>query len=134
MNFNEPLIDTIAAACHETNRQYCLSVGDQSLKHWEDTDEAIKASARAGVRHFLKTLCSAKEQHDEWKKYKTEQGYVYGEVKDDEKKTHPCLVEYEELPKSQKVKDVLFQAVITGFLKSEDMEYLEAPLKEPEQA
>jgi hypothetical protein len=42
-------------------------------------------------------------------------GWVYGEVKDPEKKEHPCLVEYEELPKDQQAKDSLFIAVVRSF-------------------
>lgn len=45
-------------------------------------------------------------------KEKIEDGWVYGDEKDTEKKTHPCLVPYEELPEFQKKKDALFQAIV----------------------
>jgi hypothetical protein len=43
---------------------------------------------------------------------------VHGEVKDAAAKTHPCLVDYADLPHEQKVKDDLFAAVV-GVLAAE---------------
>jgi len=45
-------------------------------------------------------------------KEKEEAGWKYGEVKDPDKKEHPCFVSYEELPEQQKVKDALFVGVV----------------------
>jgi uncharacterized protein YodC (DUF2158 family) len=45
-------------------------------------------------------------------KEKIAEGWVYGETKDSEKKTHPCLVSYDELPEFQKKKDALFCAIV----------------------
>ena len=44
----------------------------------------------------------AKNVHDVWAKSRIAEGWVYGEKKDNEKKTTPCLVPYEELPESEK--------------------------------
>jgi len=44
----------------------------------------------------------AKNTHDVWAKGKIHEGYVYGKVIDTEKKTHPSLVSYEDLPESEK--------------------------------
>jgi hypothetical protein len=49
--------------------------------------------------------------------HKEKYGWVYGEVKDAEKKTHPCMVPYEKLPIEQRVKDYLFKAVIDSIFK-----------------
>ena len=43
---------------------------------------------------------------------KINDGWVYGEVKDAEKKTHPCIVPFEELPEFQQKKDALFCAIV----------------------
>ena len=40
----------------------------------------------------------AKNVHDVWAKTRMEQGWTYGEMRNDAMKHHPCLVEYEELP------------------------------------
>jgi hypothetical protein len=44
--------------------------------------------------------------HENWMRKKTEQGWVYGETKDFEKKTHPDLVPFNELPEIEKRKDI----------------------------
>jgi hypothetical protein len=43
---------------------------------------------------------------------KIKDGWVYGETKDAEKKTHPCLVPFHELPEFQQKKDKLFCAIV----------------------
>ena len=44
----------------------------------------------------------AENVHDVWAVGRMSEGWVYGEVKDLEKKTTPQLVEYNELPESEK--------------------------------
>lgn len=47
----------------------------------------------------------AKNVHEVWAAGRIADGWTYGEKRDDEKKTHPCLVAYEELPESEKEYD-----------------------------
>jgi ryanodine receptor 2 len=47
----------------------------------------------------------AKNVHDVWAQCRINAGWTYGAVRDDAKKTHPCLVPYEELPESEKEYD-----------------------------
>ena len=47
----------------------------------------------------------AKNVHDVWAQGRIAEGWKYGEERDDEHKTHPCLVPYEELPESEKEYD-----------------------------
>jgi len=47
----------------------------------------------------------AKNVHETWAESRISQGWTYGEQRDDEKKTHPCLVPYEELPEEEKEYD-----------------------------
>lgn len=44
----------------------------------------------------------AKNVHEVWSSNRMNEGWTYGEQRNDEKKTHPCLVPYEELPESEK--------------------------------
>ena len=46
------------------------------------------------------------ESHNNWMRMKTEQGWIYGEVKDFEKKTHPDLIPFNELPIIEQKKDI----------------------------
>lgn len=47
----------------------------------------------------------AKNVHEVWAETRIKQGWTYGEQRNDELKTHPCLVPYEELPESEKEYD-----------------------------
>ncbi len=47
----------------------------------------------------------AKNVHEVWAAGRIADDWTYGEKRDDEKKTHPCLVPYEELPESEKEYD-----------------------------
>jgi hypothetical protein len=106
-------VQIIAKACHEANRVWCQSEGDYSQKRWSEAEQWQRDSAIKGVEFRLNNpdaLSSA--QHDAWSKDKIDSGWVFGEVKDSEKKTHPCLIPFEELPEFQQKKDKLFQAIV----------------------
>jgi hypothetical protein len=44
----------------------------------------------------------AKNTHEVWASGRIAEGWTYGDVRDDEKKHHPCLVPYEELSESER--------------------------------
>lgn len=47
----------------------------------------------------------AENVHDVWAKGRLEQGWTYGEKRDDTLKKHPCLVPYGDLPEQEKEYD-----------------------------
>ena len=47
----------------------------------------------------------AKNAHEVWAQTRLEQGWTYGDERDDQQKKHPCLIPYEELPESEKLYD-----------------------------
>jgi hypothetical protein len=47
----------------------------------------------------------AKNTHEVWSAGRIRDGWSYGETRDDEKKTHPCLIPYEELSEGEKEYD-----------------------------
>ena len=47
----------------------------------------------------------AKNVHEVWAQNRIEQGWTYGEERDDALKHHPCLVPYEDLPEIEKAYD-----------------------------
>lgn len=109
----EQLILFIAMACHEANKAWCESVGDYSLKHWHEAEEWQRESAIKGVQFRLDNPnASESSQHDSWMAEKVAAGWVYGETKDAEAKTHPCIVPFHELPEYQQKKDKLFCAIV----------------------
>lgn len=44
----------------------------------------------------------SKNVHEVWAESRISQGWTYGEQRNDELKTHPCLVPYEDLPEVEK--------------------------------
>lgn len=105
----------IAKICHETNRAYCQTIGDDSQPTWEDAPDWQKTSAINGVNfHLTNPGSKPSHSHEEWLKEKKATGWKYGPVKDPEKKEHPCFVPYDQLPPEQKAKDALFVAVVNA--------------------
>ena len=47
----------------------------------------------------------AENAHDTWAKLRMKEGWTYGESRNDELKTHPCLVPYSDLPDQEKEYD-----------------------------
>ena len=47
----------------------------------------------------------ARNVHDVWAQGRIAEGWTYGEQRDDKKRTHPCLVPYEELSDAEREYD-----------------------------
>ena len=47
----------------------------------------------------------AQNAHEVWARQRLADGWKHGPRRDDQKKEHPCLVPYEQLPESEKVYD-----------------------------
>lgn len=103
----------IAYMCHQVNKAWCEANGDFSQKDWDQAEEWQRQSAVSGVSFRLNNP-NAKEdsQHNAWMNDKINDGWVYGETKDADKKTHPCIVPFNQLPLFQQKKDTLFCAIV----------------------
>ncbi|MBQ2737807.1 MAG: type IV secretory system conjugative DNA transfer family protein [Clostridia bacterium] len=62
-----------------------------------DTEDVVLPESIAELTEQL-----AKNTHEVWSRTRLEQGWSFGEKRDDEKRLHPCLVDYEALPESEK--------------------------------
>lgn len=117
MTQRQAAIILIAMVAHNVNKAYCDSIGDTSQKVWDESPEWQKESAIAGVEAQLANPDMTPEQrHNSWYDHKVADGWKYGQVKDAEKKTHPCLVGYCMLPEKERVKDYLFGAVVSSLV------------------
>ena len=107
----------IARLCHECNRALCEVQGDFSQKDWYEAPQWQRDSAVNGVEFVIAHPdLPPSASHDNWLEVKLRDGWVYGEEKDTDKKTHPCIVAFEDLPKHQQIKDKLFKAVVLSVL------------------
>lgn len=105
----------IAAVVYAANAAYCKSIGDHSFDgvDFDNAPEWQKETNVKGVEFRLANPQSTPEQsHESWLKEKAEKGWVYGPVKDAEKKTHPCIMPYSGLPAEQRKKDSLFIGIV----------------------
>lgn len=106
-------LEQIAQVCHEANRAYCMALGDLSHQEWRNAPEWQRKSAIAGVKAVIEGgIYSDEKLHENWMKDKVADGWVYGQVKDANKKTHPCIRPYNEIPLQERVKDALFLAIV----------------------
>jgi RyR domain. len=105
---------TLAAICHEANRALCRAIGDHSQPEWADAPDWQRYSAVAGVKAHLREPLTPEESHGLWMGHKTNDGWVYGPIKDPVAKTHPCMVPYNQLPPAQRAKDHLFAAIVAA--------------------
>jgi hypothetical protein len=118
--------EQIARACHEVNRAYCEALGDTSQVPWDIAPQWQKDSALLGVElHLGNHDAGPQASHESWMTQKFADGWYYGEVKDEEAKTHPCLLPFDELPREQQAKDFIFRAVVLA------MAAVELPEQEP---
>ena len=105
--------EAIAAVCHEANRKLCLSQGDATQPDWTQAPEWQVNSAVGGVYfHLHNPEAGPEASHENWMALKEVEGWIYGEVKDAEAKTHPCMVPFDQLPPEQQAKDHLFRAIV----------------------
>lgn len=103
----------IAKVCHEVNRAYCSSIGDNSQLSWEEAPEWQRQSAVNGVAfHVSNPNSKPSDSHESWLKEKLDSGWKYGPVKDSVKKEHPCCVPYNELSIAQQSKDFIFLTIV----------------------
>lgn len=85
----------------------CYQLGCGQPYNINPTDDQLK-SLLNGVKFALDNPDMTEvDNHNNWMKCKMEQGWVYGEVKDMEKKTHPDLIPFEDLPDIEKRKDTM---------------------------
>jgi len=105
--------EQIAKVCHDANRSYCQTLGDDSQKSWDDAPSWQRDSAIKGVEFRLANPdAPASAQHESWLRQKETDGWSYGPIKDPAAKLHPCCVPYGELPFEQRLKDALFGAIV----------------------
>lgn len=106
-------VEQIAEICHEANREYCQALGDDSIKAWRHAPAYQKESIINGVQfHLDNPTAGPQASHENWLKFKEADGWVFGEEKDGTAKTHPCMVPFDQLPKEQQAKDVLFRNTV----------------------
>jgi hypothetical protein len=115
-----------AEAGHEMNRIYCMSLGDYSQPAWKDAPDWQKESAIKGVQGALAGN-TPEQSHEGWLEEKKATGWKYGPVKNPDKKEHPCMVPYGELPPEQQTKDHLYLTSVRAMATALGLKFTEVP-------
>lgn len=116
----------IAEVAHEANRvlqqihnAHHPDTGVPVAAPWAEFPADQAQGVAEGVVNALRGDTPA-ELHEGWCEHKREAGWIYGPVKDADAKTHPCLVDYDDLPAYQQEKDDLFSAIVDALGDVED--------------
>ena len=107
----------IAQVTHAANLCLRTVQGEENGAFWADLSEGEKGSIINGCASVINNPHqSLSWSHDQWRLSKEKLGWVFGEVLDWEKKTHPNLVDYDKLPPEQQLKDKLFKAIVLSLI------------------
>lgn len=103
----------LVLAIHEANKE----IQQQTGEFIPQLSEHLTKSILDGVYFVLDTPnCTPEQQHNNWVHFKRADGWRYGSEKDFERKEHPCLVPYNELPEIQQRKDNVFRQTLDNFI------------------
>lgn len=108
-------LELAARTAHEANRHYCALIGDPTQRPWDEAAEWQRESARKGVQGVLDGNGPG-DSHRSWLAEKEATGWIFGPVKDEAAKQHPCMVSFDKLSPEQQFKDHLFVFVVQGVL------------------
>lgn len=103
----------LVLAIHEANKE----IQQQTGEFIPQLSEHLTKSILDGVYFVLDNPnCTPEQQHNNWVHFKRADGWKYGQTKDFERKEHPCLVPYSELPEIQQRKDSVFRQTLDNFI------------------
>lgn len=104
------LAEDIASVIHDANRRLQIIEGDpRPSPLWDDAPERQTAGATTSVVRLLDDPeRTAEQNHQGWMDDLIADGWTWGEVKDEQAKTHPLLVPWDQLPAEQQMKDEFF--------------------------
>jgi len=110
--------DEIARVCYAANKALGAILGEGRGLSWDECGTEKKLSTMAGVRYALDSPGEVSPQriHEEWMVDKMVKGWQYGleEKIEGDIHYHPCMLNWEDLPPEQKLKDILFLAIVNA--------------------
>ena len=100
---------------HEAIRGFQAAHNQPVSAHWNKAPKWMKDASVAGVEFRIQNPSAPPDaQHVQWMQEKLDNGWKFGKQKDENIKTHPLLIPYNELPKIERQKDVLVASIINA--------------------
>jgi DNA-binding transcriptional MerR regulator len=114
--------EDIARVVHAANRELQIVQGDPvPSPSWDEAPDYQATQATAGVQEVMRNPdLTAEQSHELWVDRMRADGWTYGTTKDPERKTHPTLLPFGELPTEQQLKDRLFIAIVRALAPREN--------------
>jgi len=101
--------EQVARVTHAANSALQNIQGDpMPSTTWDAERNEVRSAKIAGVAAVRREGKFPRDLHAMWMDHMAGLGWVYGPEKDLERKTHPCMVPYQDLPVSQRHKDIVF--------------------------
>ena len=103
----------VAMEAHKANNELRITNGEESLGSFTDQPLDIVTINMESIYAALHNPnLTAKDMHDTWMDNKAKDGWVYGDVKDADAKTHPLMIPFEQMNDIDKMKDQIFIDVV----------------------
>ena len=104
--------EQIALVCHTAIMGLQEVLGDSHPSEpFTVSPQQVKDRIIHGVQRARRGA-TPREMHEEWCQYLFSRGWSYGPKRDEQARTHPNLLDYDDLPAGQRVKDELFLDVV----------------------
>lgn len=104
--------EQIARVVHAANAELQAIQGDTAPSQpWDYESQELRDNVILGVRNARNGFTPA-DHHQAWVDDKIAHGWRFGAYKDTAAKTHPCILPYAQLPQDQRIKNVLFIAIV----------------------
>lgn len=116
----EQMVEMVARIAHESNMVACGVFGKTIQKHWDESPEWQHKLSYQIVRDVISGVTSPEVIHNRWCTVLIKDGWTFGPIKDEIKKTSPLLIPYNDcgLSAEQKSKDSLIIAIVRATIES----------------
>lgn len=114
-------VEAIARTVHEALRGWIAAHGEKPPPVWQRAPAWMRESSRESVRFALENPDAAdSHQHDQWMAQKKRDGWSFAPLRNNDKKHHPMMVPYEDLPDFEKRKDTIVRALTAALSQKPD--------------
>ena len=108
---HDDVIEYRSEIIHEVLSTISILFGSGGYPPWHTFPREDKDLVRAAVRAVTEDDADARHLHELWVEGKKKQGWRYGFARNAGQKTHPMMVDYDELSSREKFKDEVFVAL-----------------------